>query len=264
MCAKKLDTTTLAQRLKDESLVSRIFYEENIQSTNDFLMHNAKRMEEGTIVVAGQQNKGKGRRSRDWESPEGGLWVSLILKPKTMFLYPGPLTVMMGSTIAQDLGDGLNLPIKTKWPNDLYLLGKKLGGILLESHTSKGKYQWIVVGVGVNVNNKTENLSPSLRDYAVSLRDVTGGEYDLADILIIVLNSIYETYHRWLKRDHGYLRSKWKENSLLYGRTIFYKLKGSVKEGVVVGLNPLAELVIRNNQSLDRLSSENVEIIKIC
>jgi BirA family biotin operon repressor/biotin-[acetyl-CoA-carboxylase] ligase len=111
----------------------------------------------GTAVAAGRQTAGRGSRGRRWDSGTGGLWVSVVAHPRPSDALD-TLSIRVGlalATLLEGLMPGLGV-IGVKWPNDLHLRGRKLGGILCEARWTGGQCQWVVVGVGVNVRNELD------------------------------------------------------------------------------------------------------------
>src|SRR5690606_32282573 len=126
-------------------------------STQDALKAVASERPEGFAVQARRQEGGKGRQGRQWISPEGNLYLSVLLKPaKVEAVHVGQLSFVaalaVAKTVASYLKDGLML----KWPNDVLLAGKKCAGILLETDVKDGKVRWVAVGIGVNIASAPE------------------------------------------------------------------------------------------------------------
>lgn len=125
---------------------------DSLESTND----EAKRLAaegapEGTTVWALSQTKGRGRHGAGWLSPEGNAFLSVIIRPELPVDLAGRLAVAAGQAVASTLSRHTGVAIRTKWPNDIVLNGRKLGGILVETGSAASRVQWAVVGVGVNV-----------------------------------------------------------------------------------------------------------------
>jgi len=108
----------------------------------------------GTLVVAECQTAGRGRQGRAWHSPVGGLWLAVVIRP-TRPLEPGPLALRVGLVVAETLAGflGVEEHVAVKWPNDILLGGKKLGGVLCEARWRGGAMAWVAVGVGINLSN---------------------------------------------------------------------------------------------------------------
>ena len=121
----------------------------------------------GSAVAARVQSRGRGRRGRAWSGPEGGLWISVIGRPR------GPAPECLSLRVGLEVADALErfapeIALRIKWPNDLYLDGRKLGGILSEAHWEGARTSWVVVGIGINVVN---DLPPELASRAVRLAE---------------------------------------------------------------------------------------------
>lgn len=154
-----------------------VYYTEELDSTNLALKRlAAEGAEDGTVLFCARQSAGRGRLGRSFASPEGGLYLSLLLPAseppeRDLSLTPGAAVAVCRAVEALS---GLRCAVK--WPNDLLLGGKKLCGILTEGFVAAGKRK-LVLGVGVNVN--TEAFPPELGEIAVSLRQLTGERYEL-------------------------------------------------------------------------------------
>jgi BirA family transcriptional regulator, biotin operon repressor / biotin---[acetyl-CoA-carboxylase] ligase len=124
--------------------------------------------ETGTVVVAGEQTGGRGSRGRTWRSPAGGLWLSVLFRPRGVagVELVGLRTALAVAEAIESLGPGVAVAIK--WPNDLMVEDRKLGGILCEARWQGESPAWVVAGVGINVANRVPD---ELRDVAITLGD---------------------------------------------------------------------------------------------
>ena len=134
-------------------MTPRVYHFERVDSTMD-LLHQlaADGAEAGTAVLAGEQLGGRGSRGRSWHSPPGGLWLSVLFRPAA----PGGVEIMSllaGLAVAEALDDLVPRPVQLKWPNDLMLGERKVGGILCEARWQGHRLGWVTVGVGMNVRN---------------------------------------------------------------------------------------------------------------
>lgn len=147
----------------------RIHYYERVGSTMD-LIHQlaADGAEAGTIVVAGEQLEGRGSRGRVWHSPPGGLWLSALFRPPTTGAVE-VISLRVGLSVAAAIESLVGGRIHLKWPNDLMLEERKVGGILCEARWQGGALGWVAAGVGLNVRNQ---ISPELDGLAVSLDQI--------------------------------------------------------------------------------------------
>lgn len=146
--------------LKTRVVGRRILFVEEIDSTNDEARRLAKLGEkEGTVVIAASQLKGKGRLGRRWISPPGGIYLSIILKP---YISPSKLpmiTLLSAIAVVRTMRGLTKLDALVKWPNDIVIMGKKVGGILCEAANNI-----IIVGIGINLNTNLSLFPPSLKN----------------------------------------------------------------------------------------------------
>lgn len=167
-------------------MTPRLYHYERVGSTMDVLHQLAEEgAEAGTIVVAGEQMDGRGSRGRSWHSPPGGLWLSSLFRPPAA----GGIEVMslrVGLAVADALEPLLPLPVRVKWPNDLMVGERKVGGILCEARWQGGALGWVAVGVGVNVRNSVPH---ELSDAAVSLAQVQP-EITIDDALVPIVGAL--------------------------------------------------------------------------
>ncbi|HEV8453832.1 MAG TPA: biotin--[acetyl-CoA-carboxylase] ligase [Gemmatimonadales bacterium] len=150
-------------------MTPRLLYFERVDSTMD-LLHQlaADGVEAGTAVLAGEQLGGRGSRGRSWQSPPGGLWLSVLFRPAA----PGGVEVMslrVGLAVAEALDGLVPHPVRLKWPNDLMLGERKVGGILCEARWQGPTLGWVAVGVGMNVRNA---VPQELNEVATALASV--------------------------------------------------------------------------------------------
>ncbi len=169
----------------------KVYAYDVVTTTNDLAHFLAREGEaEGSVVVAKGQTQGRGRHGKEWVSPEGGLYFSFILRPGLEPERVSRVTLTVGWAVAgclQELGVGA---VSVKWPNDVLLDGKKVCGILTEMSLTADKVDYLVVGVGVNVNTAQKDLPQA----AVSLAAVAGRTFDIDDLAHILLKRIDTGY----------------------------------------------------------------------
>lgn len=193
----------------------------------------------GTVVVSEQQSAGRGRMAREFSSPPGGLYFSLILRPKIDPKYASFLTLAAGVACCKVIEDVSGLSIMLKWPNDLYIDSRKLGGILTEtapySNITK-KIPFIVVGIGLNINTRPEKFPHSLRDSITSLYYIQNQQYDLEPIMTDIVLQL-DRYACNLSSLRTEICGIWQQRDYLYGKKINWQgVKGGVIQGTGAGL----------------------------
>ena len=170
----------------------RILYYDTLDSTNNLALAFAKEgAEEGTVIVADYQTKGRGRFNRKWISPRGkGLLFSMILRPPLSASSVPILTHLAAKSVAEVLEEDFNLPAKLKKPNDVLVNGRKIAGILTESSTVKSQIEHVVLGIGLNVNA----ARPRLLKTATSIAIEAGQKADKNAILDRILATFWVKY----------------------------------------------------------------------
>lgn len=214
------------------------------ESTNDQLKERAQNgAPEGTVIWALKQTAGRGRYNRKWYSPYGGAWFSFLLRPQIAPDQAGCLAILVPTAIASELNHKYNLNINTKWPNDLMVGDKKLGGILIDLATNCKGLNQMIVGVGLNVNNP---LPQKVETYPTSLSKEVGVTLDLWEVIAHSLNSVHTDYLRFVEEGFEPTINKWKALSLIRDRVVEvkkYKHNKSFK-AKVVGLSSRGELEV--------------------
>jgi len=208
-------------------------YYDEIESTNVEAKELARAgAPEGTVVIAECQRAGRGRLGRRWTSPAGkGLLFSVILRPTLPMSRAHMLTIVSAVAAARGIESQTEAAVRIKWPNDLFIGDLKAGGILLEVAGEQDVVEWVIVGIGINVNTEYAELPVALRRTATSLKMSTGDAVDRSELLARVLLSLETAYQEALA--HGF------ERALSEFRQRDYLLKRSVtvqtREGSVIG-----------------------------
>ena len=194
-----LSEAELLSCLETEWAGGRIVYFDATDSTNA----QAKRLAEahaphGTLVVSDRQDGGKGRRGRSWASPSGvGIWMSLILRPEIAPSSASMLTLAAALAVREGIQEETGLSPLIKWPNDLVLNGKKICGILTEMSTELMEIQYVITGIGINVNQR--EFPPEIRDTATSLSLEAGRSFRRSSLIAAILKAFEKDYAAFLK-----------------------------------------------------------------
>ena len=259
--ATRLDPGRVQEALASERFYAAWHHHPTVGSTMDLARSLAQEgAPEGTIVSAEEQRSGRGRRGRGWHSPPGGAWFSFVLRPPIAPPEAGGISVLLGVSLARSLRDAYGVPVGVKWPNDLWLCGRKLGGILLETSARGERVEWIVAGVGINVNNPTPEGVP-----AISLREALGQRVPLEGFYENALRGIARDYRRFRREGFGFVRELWEGLSVPRSGEWIQVRRAGAEEPVparAVGLSPRGRLVVEWEGSgrREELLAEDVSV----
>jgi BirA family transcriptional regulator, biotin operon repressor / biotin---[acetyl-CoA-carboxylase] ligase len=193
----------------------------------------------GTVVTAGEQTAGRGRHGRAWMAPPGhALLMSVVLRELDERTPLVPLTAAVALCSVLEGLEGVSGEIAIKWPNDVWIDGRKVAGILVEGRPQEG---WAVLGIGVNALSVTEDFPDELRETAISVA-MAGGSAGPAALLEALLS----TLEPWLERDAGAVLSAWRERDGLLGREIGWDTQGGAGGGggVAAGVDGAGALLV--------------------
>lgn len=253
----------LRKRLKGNLFGKRVFHFFKTDSTNRVAMELGFAGEpEGTVVMAEEQTAGRGRAGRSWYSEKGtGLYFSVLLRPR---LAPAqaPLLTMLAGLSAQAAIQALTaLEPELKWPNDLLLNGKKLGGILTEMHAEASAVRFVVVGIGINTNQ--EKFPAELASIATSLRKESGRITFRLELLVRLLAQLESDYARFLSEGAAFVVERFQQVSdFAKGRRVRVDTSAESYVGTTAGLSPEGLLLVRreNGQATTVIAGDVTEV----
>jgi len=253
----------IKKNLKTKILGKEVLCYRTVGSTNNLAFRLAESgAEEGTLIVADEQTKGRGRMGRDWYSPPRlGLWMSLILRPDIPpFKAPG-LSICAGLALAQAIGELTGLDAKIKWPNDCLLNGRKVGGVLLELSAELDRINFIVVGIGVDVNQQLTDFPKNLATIATSIRIEWGKEIPRIKLLSSFLERLESIYLNFKNNGIAPQRQLIKKFSSLLGTKVAVKFGKEKIEGIAEDIDDNGSLVIRTGKDLRVVTAGEVTAV---
>ncbi len=234
-----LTPDVLKQRLKGSLFGKRIYHFFKTDSTNRVAFELGHAGEaEGTVVLGEEQTAGRGRAGRTWHSERAaGIYVTLLLRPKLAPVQAPLLTMMAGLSAHTAVEAVTGLAVDLKWPNDLIIRGKKAGGILTEMHAEPGQVRFVVVGIGLNVNQ--ERFPGELANVATSLRQETGKPQSRMELLVRLLREFESDYNRFVREGVGSVVKRFEVlSSYAHGKRV--RVTNGVESylGTTAGLGP--------------------------
>ena len=260
----RLIADDLVSRLGECPLIREILVFQETDSTNDIAMQRGRQGAAGGLAVfAERQKSGRGRFGRRWESASHkGLWFSLLLRPSFSFAEWPRLTTWAAVALAAAIEETVDRQAAIKWPNDVYLRGKKVAGILAETGADLAGNPFAVVGIGVNVNHATADFPAELAGKAGSLRGDSNECVDRSTFAVTLLRALDERY-RSLDRDFGLLVAEAARKSTLLGHWVQVDSGGKVLEGVAQDLDREGHLLLRlPGGGVERLTGGEVTVLE--
>ncbi|MDR3560010.1 MAG: biotin--[acetyl-CoA-carboxylase] ligase [Negativicutes bacterium] len=249
-------------RLDTEVFGRQIHYLSAVTSTNT----EAKRLAtdgcpEGLIVVAEEQTGGRGRLARGWYSPRGkGIWLSLVLRPPFSPQEAPKCTLLAAVAVNKAIRRVTNVASGIKWPNDILYEDKKLVGILTEMTAEMDAINYVVIGMGINVNIAAEEFPAELAASATSLLVAGGRRFSRLELTAAVLEEFEAAYHAVIRDGFEPLLAEWRAESVTLGRTVDVLGVGRQFSGVAVDIAADGALLIETESGLERVVAGDVSI----
>ena len=233
-----------------------IVCKETVSSTMDEAMQlGIEGSSEGTVICAENQQKGRGRLGRPWISPKGkGVYMSVVLRPKLSPMDVAKLTLLGAVAACEALRDVSGADVQIKWPNDLYIGGRKLCGILTELSAEVDRVNFVVIGMGINVNTPASSLPPE----GTSLKIEKQKPFSRVQIVQEILRALEKWYLALPQQGFGPVFTRWKGLSMTLGKRVRISDPAGVVEGKAVDLSPEGGLLICNDEGdiIKRMSGD--------
>lgn len=243
--ADKLFPQEVTSSLNTKFIGRRFHYYENLSSTMDIATKLAIEGErEGAVICAESQVKGRGRLGRAWISPKAkGIYISLILRPNILPSETPKLTILSAVSCAKAIKDIAGISPGIKWPNDLIMSDKKVGGILTELNAEMDRVKFVIIGIGLNVNNTKSSLTAG----ATSLKQEKGENVSRIDLLRNMLRQIESDYTHFLKYGISSIIDEWRQLSLTLHSRIKVVCRKEAIEGEAQDIDLDGGLLIRKD-----------------
>jgi BirA family biotin operon repressor/biotin-[acetyl-CoA-carboxylase] ligase len=261
-----LHADDLLSQLGDGRVIGRdIRVFEQTTSTNDVVEKLARDgVKEGVVVFAESQTSGRGRLGRKWLSPpRKGLWFSVLLRPKLRPVEITQLTVASATALRRAIQAQTNLAPGIKWPNDILVGGKKVAGILTELHAEVDRVDYVILGIGVDVNLETADFPPDLRATVTSLRLAAGKPVQRAELAVAILSELERDYARLISGEFTDLAAEWEAACETLGSEIVIHTGARQIRGRAEALSEEGALLLRTEHGrLERIVGGDVTMEK--
>ncbi len=258
----KLEVSPL---LKSKFIGKSYFYLESVDSTSSYLAamdpHEAVH---GAVVAADRQTAGRGRMENTWCSPPGtNLYFSILLRPEIVPLKAPQLALVTSAALIRVFKQkypGLHPAVK--WPNDILVQGRKLAGILCEMQTEEDRVSRVIIGIGINVNSKSESYPLELRECAISIRDATGATSSRQVLIAYVLTELEKCYELWLQQGLSPFIKFLENNSATRDREIIAVIQNREVSGIDRGISDEGYLMLETSDGLIQVPAGEVHLKK--
>lgn len=247
-----IDSPDVMSRAEIESLMNTtwagkkvVYYDETDSTNNQAKAYGEKGEAHGTLFVADMQAAGKGRRGRAWVSPAGSsIYMTILLHPDVLPTKAPQLTLVMAMAVAEGIRKVTGLETKIKWPNDIIVHGRKVCGILTEMSTEIDYINYVVIGVGINVNQET--FPEEIRDTATSLKIETGSSVRRSVLIATIMECFEQFYEVFMTtEDLSGLQERYNAMLVNLGREVRVLEPGNEYEAHALGINRTGELIVR-------------------
>ena len=250
--------------LETEYMGKEILCFRKVFSTNSiakFLANHSA--DEGTVLISEIQTKARGRSGKKWEAPDGGVWMSLILRPNVPTARIGLITLATGVAIAKSIRS-LGVDARIKWPNDVLIHGKKISGVLTEVNATFNEIDWIVVGIGIDSNLKLEDFSEDIRIGTTTLTEELPSKVDENELIAIFLNEFEKVYELYKDGEIETILKDWRDLADTIGKYVnITQTGGKITQGYVVGINNEGSLIIeRQDGTLEKIISGELRTVE--
>lgn len=246
---KKLNTQVIGRKMR---------YLEDTPSTNTIGKQicsegNPEKLH-GTVIIAEEQTGGVGRMGRAWISPAGGIWITVVLKPHVPVDHIFMITMAGSVAIARAIRKEFELGALIKWPNDIFIGNKKIGGLLLEMSAEADNVHYCLLGIGIDVNNPVKDFAADLRRDISSISAEVGHDVDRASFLARILKEFENRYQLVESGEYEAITQEWKSlSATLENRVLIRTLKNSF-EGEAIDIDEFGALIVRkDNGKLERV-----------
>ena len=256
----KLNQKILKEIFAGKPIGHQLYYYKQIGSTNDEAFRLAlSGAPEGTMLIAESQSAGRGRMQRTWYSPAAkNIYTSVILRPSVQPFQVPRFSILAGVAVAEALDIYCKGRIKLKWPNDVLINEKKVCGILAQAKTSANRVDFLILGIGINVNIRNEQLPEDLRNTAASLMENAGCEISRLEIIISLYENLTKWYKQIMNNGFGPVRERWLSLSSMLNQTVQVRFQEEVVSGKAIDLDEDGSLILltENNEQIHVLAGD--------
>ena len=255
---EKLLPWEITRDLKTKLIGKRVYYFEEIDSTQNFAQNiAADKKENGTIIIAEKQTSGRGRLDRKWTSPKGGIWFSLIIHPKFDVSSSTLIPILSAVALSKSIKSVLDIETEVKWPNDITMNGKKVAGVLVDASFQTNSIDYLILGIGINFDIDAKKLEKRLiktpNFYGIdSLRekeDKTPPKKLLKEFLLQFEKNLFQLN----KGEKSKIIKEWTKRAAGIGKKITINTSNGKISGISQGIDNDGALKIKTRNEIKKI-----------
>ena len=260
---EKLLPWEVTHNLKTKLIGKRVYYFEEIDSTQNFAQQIAlNKKEDGTIIIAERQTDGRGRLERKWTSPKGGITFSIIIHPKFDVSSSTLVPILSAVALSKSIKSVLGIETEVKWPNDITMNGKKVAGILVDASFQANSIDYLILGVGINFDIDAKKLEKRLSKtpnfYGInSLRE----ENDKTPPKLLLKEFLLQLEKNLLRLDNGkksQIVKEWTKKAAGIGKKIIINTSDGKVSGISQGIDNDGALKLKTRKGIKRILAGDV------
>jgi len=261
--SEKLLPWEITEGLKTKFIGKQAYYFDTIDSTqNQALTMTFDKENNGAVIVAEKQTSGKGRSGRKWESPKGGIWLSVILHPKFGIEIATLFPLAAALALSNAIENTLKIKSELKWPNDITIQGKKIAGMLVDASLESNKIENLVLGVGINFDVDTKQIEKSLKGtpnfYGVASLSQYSKHRKPIELVHSFLTELEKTYFMLSSGETNEIVKKWTDKSATIGKEVELNIEKEKIKGKAIRIDDDGALVISEKNRTRRVIAGDI------
>lgn len=234
----KLSENTISWGLETDWLGKNIVHKETLPTTqrvaHEMALDGARH---GSIVIANEQTEGKGRIDRVFHSKKGdGIWMSVVLRPNILPYLAPQLTLLTATVLANVLDRYAGVQPQIKWPNDVLINGKKISGILTEMQAEQDQVLYVIIGIGININQEKTDFPADVQDKVTSLKMATNKAWDIVPLIQEILHTFEIKYNQFIETGFERVKHDWENYGFRLNERLKINTGRETWEGLFLGI----------------------------
>ena len=247
---KKLLPWEITKKIKSEFVGRRVYYFDEIDSTQNYALQiSNNKNENGTIIVAEKQTHGKGRLNRKWYSPEGGIWLSVIIHPEFQISDATIIPLAASLALCESIKKVHKIKTDVKWPNDITIDGKKVAGMLIDTSIQGNKVENLVLGIGINFAVNIQQIEKRLKNspnfYGVTSLFPEKNRPSKIELLVQFLLELEKVINSLIKGKNTQIIRDWSKHTNMFGKTISVNTGNGKISGIAKKIDSDGALIIK-------------------